>query len=124
MCLCTALPVCEDDVHQGRDHEREGREQGRGQCGRAATICSMAVPKPRPGGKIGGPGEMYGVCTVDTPVTPPGTPLVTPPGPRGLHFSGRRPISCLQELVSNCVLPAAALRENTPIRKIVFSILE
>ena len=53
-----------DHVHQGRAHERQGREQGRGQCVRAATMCGMAAPKPRPGGKIGGLGEMYGVCTV------------------------------------------------------------
>ena len=29
-------------------------------CGRAATMCAMAAPRPRPYGKVGGPGEMYG----------------------------------------------------------------
>ena len=29
-------------------------------CGRAAAMCFMAAPRPRPCGKIGGPGEMYG----------------------------------------------------------------
>ena len=43
------------------------------------------------------------VCTV----TQPGTQ----PGPRSLHFRGRRPIPRLPELASNCVRPAAALRD-------------
>ena len=44
---------------------------------------------------------MYAKCTV------------TPAGPRGLHFRGRRPIPRLPDLASSCARPlgAAALRD-------------
>ena len=51
--------------------------------------------------EIGGPGKMYGY------------PTVTRRGPRGLHFRGRQPIPRLPELASNCVRPAAALRDQS-----------
>ena len=41
-----------------------------------------------------------------------GYPTVARRGPRSLHFRGRRPIPRLPELASNCVRPAAALREQ------------
>ena len=53
--------------------------------------------------EIGSPGEMYGY--------PPVNPPVNPPGPRSLHFRGRRPIPRLPELAINCVRPVAALRD-------------
>ena len=47
--------------------------------------------------------EMYGYQTVNRP------------GPRSLHFRGRRPIPRLPELASNCVRPAAAGRGHCRI---------
>ena len=41
-----------------------------------------------------------------------GYPGVTPPGPRSLHFRGKRPIPRLPELASSCARPAAALRDQ------------
>ena len=55
--------------------------------------------------------------------TPEGTDKVPggyPEGPRSLHFRRRRPIPGLPKLASNCVRPAAALRDYTLLR-VIFS---
>ena len=67
-----------------------------------ASMCGMAAPKPPPGRRNRGPGEMY--------ADPGGYPPY-PEGPRSLHFRRRRPIPGLPKLASNCVRPAAALRD-------------
>ena len=45
-------------------------------------MSGTAAPKPRPGGRIGGSGEMYGVSTVTQ-----GLPHSYPPGSPGFAFS-------------------------------------
>ena len=78
-----------DHERQGRGHERQGRDLMR--QGFAETAAKW---------ENGGPGEMYGY------------PGVTRGGPRSLHFRGSHPMPRLPELASNCVRPAAALREQ------------
>ena len=57
---------------------------------------------------------------VRLPRRPPGEMYGYPAGLRSLHFCGRRPIPRLPELASNCVRPAAALRDYTLLR-VIFS---
>ena len=90
-------------MRQVRDHDREGcghERQGR-------DLMRQGFAETAAKWENGGPDEMYGYPTVTHSYS-----TVTRRGPRRLHFRGRRPIPRLPELASNCVRPAAALRDD------------